>query len=685
MFDFVQQELRRRKNTNIEPAPQVDDTDLVLECAHVFQELDDLSMSGSDDSRNRFGSNGVVTHIPLEDDIEIESIEMNICDGRITDVPMDATVQESNYLGMKTFEDFYQEAVTEVVQFVRESSEAVHARRLDYAQKKFNQYRDYIIQEGLFGFDKISIEDRRVPYHILADFGPMHGNNGQHYIVKLKLLYETDNKHRILKKQLDSLNYMQAFDMFTEFGKQLPGIMKKLYPDNMEKVDNVWDVCTPIQGLIPMDPPDEYRMLIRLEVDFLDEPINIGMSGKIKPNKSSNSGIKESSSGVHKIDVEKINNVNLNNFASKKEIMQECAVMRKPSRFGNVFQEAIDFGAPPEPSNQQTQQQPGVQQQPAEVSNAQPQGQQQAIDGGAPMDMGGMNIDPTSVSQNDLSIAPDGGDKTAVPVDSNNVSDQIVEKVSSELNQDGDDAGSDFDTSTDMSLTDDGSTDLDMSTSVDDISGDTTNDITTDDASDMTNSVDQQLSDLDNSGKTDMDFEPSESIDVENMTIDELLAQGSERLKGMTIQQLKDFLSTADSSAIQEAFFLTPKNINHEIEVHLRAALGILNDNEKELPQIISDFKKTGKKLNKALSKASKMKKVYSESEREDINKLNKCLVDLIMTLKSSQDSSYIATVKRLIQAFTSLSKVVEKIVEGKSGNKTVQESGLPENKKVGE
>ena len=115
-------------------------------------------------------------------------------------------------------------------------------------------------------------------------------------------------------------------------------------------------------------------------------------------------------------------------------------------------------------------------------------------------------------------------------------------------------------------------------------------------------------------------------------------------------------------------------NINKEIDIHLRKALGILNDNEMKLDELVTAFKKEGKKLNRVLGKASKMKKAYTDQEREDISKLNKCLVDLMTTLKSSNDASYVATVKRLIQAFTSLSKVVAKIVEGKSGNKTVQE-----------
>ena len=150
------------------------------------------------------------------------------------------------------------------------------------------------------------------------------------------------------------------------------------------------------------------------------------------------------------------------------------------------------------------------------------------------------------------------------------------------------------------------------------------------------------------------------------MTIDELLKQGSDKLKGMTLNQLKSFLSDgAESEAVQqEAFFLTTKNINSEIDVHLRNALGILNSEELDIETLITSFKKEGKQLNRVLSKASKMKKLYSEEERKDIGILNKCLIDLTTTLKMSKDQNYVSAVKRLIQAFTSQSKVVANIVE---------------------
>lgn len=646
MFDYIKKQLQEQRNV-VDDQPTFDDTETVLEYAHLFQELDDLTMSGTDNNENRFGEKGVSIEIPLEEDIEIESIEMNLGDGRVTDIPMDTTVQESNYLGMKTFEDFYQEAETTLVQFSRESSDAFRARKNAYASKKMSAYRDHIIQEGLFGFDKISLNDSRIPGYVTADFGPMNGNNGQRYFVKLPVLFEIDNKRRILKKQLDAVNYVQNNNIFTAFGRMLPEIMKESYPNQMEKVENIWDVMTPVKLLVPMNPHDEYKIFVGFDCDFLDEDIYFSWSRKIK-------GSTNRSISADKMDLKKINSdvATKMDVMSKKEAIKEAYELRRPSRFGNnYYQEAIEFGnngdmsAPPAP--EQNQVAPPT---PDANMNTQP-----TIDSG----MEDLNVDPTTVSADNAGATPTEGDKTTVPVDTNNVSDQIAEKVSDETNQNSD---MDFSAAADIPLDgDDGSMDMGATD---------TNGV----AEDPTANVDQQLADLDASGATDMELEPSEPIDVENMTIDELLAQGSEKLKGMTIQQLKDFLSTADADAIQEAFILTPRNINKEIDIHLRKALGILNDNEMKLDELVKAFKKEGKKLNRVLGKASKMKKAYSDQEREDISKLNKCLVDLMTTLKSSNDASYVATVKRLIQAFTSLSKVVAKIVEGKSGNKTVQE-----------
>jgi sugar-specific transcriptional regulator TrmB len=150
------------------------------------------------------------------------------------------------------------------------------------------------------------------------------------------------------------------------------------------------------------------------------------------------------------------------------------------------------------------------------------------------------------------------------------------------------------------------------------------------------------------------------------MSIDDLIKNGTERLKGMSIGQLKEFLANSDATSVQEAFILTNANINDEVDVLLRKTLGVLNDNKMEIGQLVNEFKKYGKKLNRVLTKASKCPKVYNNNEIDNIKKLNKCLADLMVTIKASTDKSSIQVIKRLMKAFTSQAAVVGKIVEKK-------------------
>jgi hypothetical protein len=149
----------------------------------------------------------------------------------------------------------------------------------------------------------------------------------------------------------------------------------------------------------------------------------------------------------------------------------------------------------------------------------------------------------------------------------------------------------------------------------------------------------------------------------------------------MSIAELRDFLAShQDPADIQEAFILTKKNINNEVDVYLKKTLGVLNDNKMEIGQLVNEFKKYGKKLNKVLSKASKATKVYNNNEIDNIKKLNKCLTDLMITIKASTDKSSIQVIKRLMKAFTSQAAVVGKIVEKKK--KELPEAKVKETKK---
>lgn len=67
------------------------------------------------------------------------------------------------------------------------------------------------------------------------------------------------------------------------------------------------------------------------------------------------------------------------------------------------------------------------------------------------------------------------------------------------------------------------------------------------------------------------------------------------------------------------------------------------------------------------------MDKVYNDTERKQLLKLNHCLTDLMSMLRADIDKNSIMTVKRMIQAFVAEASGVLKMVEAKSG-RPVQE-----------
>ena len=385
-----------------------------------------------------------------------------------------------------------------------------------------------------------------------------------------------------------------------------------------------------------------FVVLLEVEYDFDDKPDYWKWSSKI------NGGSKKSFTNSSDTGFTNDSNIaaSLSGFKSKKDVIKENFELKRPNRFGSVVQEAIDFG----------------------------EGDSTNGDTNSPPSPDNMSLDSNP------SVSVDGGSTQSVDSQlngTNDVSDDIANKVSEELaNAENDNNPTDVQ-SDDLSVSDE--PDL------------PTDDSALEEPTSDNMSIDQQIDDL-----SSTDGGVSSNIDIDNMTLDELIEQGTQRLKGMTLAQIKDFLNGGDNASIdgiddpnetieglQEAFIngtdediiqemtiLTKKNINRTIDVSLRNALGILNDNEKDVNTIITEFKKEGKKLNKILSKAAKMKKVYDDNERSEIASLNKCLVDLMAIMKTSDMKTDAGTVKRMIKAFAAQAAVVAKIVEGKNGGK---------------
>ena len=189
MLEYISKQLQARANAENVDNSAIEEAqmnDAILECAHLVQELDDLSLEGTEaDSTRPFTK----IDIPLEDDIEITAVEMNLLDGRVTNVPGDATVQESDtiYIGMKTPQDFYQEAYASTQQYMRETDDEYANRVEAIASKNYVAYKNYCIQEGLFGFDKLSVNDKRVPARVSVDFGtPSSFQSSSRLIIRIR-------------------------------------------------------------------------------------------------------------------------------------------------------------------------------------------------------------------------------------------------------------------------------------------------------------------------------------------------------------------------------------------------------------------------------------------------------------------------------------------------------------------
>lgn len=529
MLDYIKQQIQAKFHEDDAIRIQQEEAQMdeaVLECAHVIQELDDLSIEGTEAGSTRPFTK---IDIPLEDDVEITAVELNALDGRVLSAPMDATVQEmADYTTMKTFDDFYQEAYRTTTQFQRENDYSFSQRCRRIANEKFAAYKNYCIQEGLFGFDKIDLSDDRVPSRVVMEFGTMA--SGKDYTVKLPVKAETDNKRRVLKKQLDSLAAFQDMNertgciqeaAFAAFGKMA----------GVEKAEDIWSRVTPVDIVIPAKPSDKFRVAVGFEIDGTGETQYLEWSSAIKANDETM--VCEQAS----ISTDEINSITA--ISKSEAIKQEAALIASgyhaPSRF---YQEAIDFGDP----DAAPEADPNA---PAVSFDAPPPPAEGGDAAAAPADGAPADDGAAPAEGETTDVAPAEGeapaDENKEVVDTNNVSDQIAEKISDDTQAD---ANADADLNIDGV---DSTSDVDAEPTEDDLNA--------------------ELSDEPAAAETS-DVAPADTsdIDFDNMTMDELLAQGQERMKTMTMNELKEFLSgssipssedapPAVDEGIQESFF----------------------------------------------------------------------------------------------------------------------------------
>jgi hypothetical protein len=396
--------------------------------------------------------------------------------------------------------------------------------------------------------------------------------------------------------------------------------------------------------------------------------ISFKIDGKVKKLRKSKLG---NNWVVESADIDQMEKVNMESFAEETnyewkrstayKLAQEAVEMKeaKPKRrLSRFFQEGIDIGTGDAGSD--TDNAGGD---PPAIDEG---SSEQAVDAGTSSDAA-----PADNPQ------PDGGSEQKETAAVNNVSDQIAEKVADQTKADATgDEDITFSDEDNSGSTDDSSVSFDSS----------------EPTGDETASVEDQLDDLDNTAaendelssdeegmEDDGSIENGEAGDIENMSMEEIMNNASDKLKSMPLNELKAFLNDNSASDFQEAFILTKKNINKEVDVHIRKALGILNDNRMNIDKLLSKFKFEGRALNRVLVKAAKTGDVYSSDEQEAIKKLNSALSELLVSLKKTNDSSYVSAVKRKIGNFTKQSKIVAAFVEDKM-EKPVQESFLLSN-----
>lgn len=682
MLDFI------KKQLNVEAVQESDDitndslldTDnsLITEYAHLFQELSDVSEEGNLESTSERGRVGDVS-ISLEDDVDIEPdiVEMNLMNGcSLADIPKDAGSDknietESASIGMKTFDDFFEEMYANSFKFERESEENHISRIRRKANEAYQEYVDTCYQEGLFGFGDMDINDPKVPAAIAFDFGTACGIGQMMVQVPFKYITtEKRGKRMITKDQYECAAMLVGRpDLMNAIIADAVNQFKQTVHDRAEGKAINEILMFQFIGIPKQESSDEYKIYVAADTGIpgmanFDMVYTITKPGRRSSNLTALPGAAPYTTNdgytftlVNPTEADFANRFNTTDFLTKNECVQLEYVAARPRRFDDSFyQEAIDFEEDSSSSSEETS------------------------------------------SEEDTSSSNEEEKKD---VDTNDVSDQIVDKLAeNEDNSSNEDEG---ESSDDEGSDDEGATIGDDDTSSEDDSSSDEDD----------SSVDEDLENLDSSLEDSGEFEGSTddegmtNDDIDNMTVEELLQQGQDKLKGMTLKELKKFVSGMGASSSdeddstlsvddegnddtldaglpsndnpddddtdspssnddieQEAFILTAKNINSELDVNIRNCLGILNEADISSADIFKKFKKASKKLNRVSAKASNMNKVYTDDERKTIGDMNKALVNLTLELGSA--SKDVASIKEKMKAFVNAAAAVGKIVEAK-------------------
>lgn len=677
MLDYIKSQINSKRSVDKAPTPEEMPDEAVLEYAHIFQELADVTSEGSDAGKVR--KLGMDFDL-LEEEITPTTVEFDIESGTLADVKNDATAVTESYAGMKTYDKFYAEAADQIVRFPRETDSSYDARVSELADQMYEEYCNDAAEFGYFGFGTVSLTDERVPSKMNVDFGKFTQESDTSFIGKVGIFFSTDENHKITKKQLDSINRIKD-GAFKSIGAPLRAYMESTYTIP-EKV-SVWDVCTPRNLIVPKGNGDSFCVVLEYMNELSGEVEYYGWTEPVNP--ESDTVTQESCTEINKEAF-----VTESQYENKEKYLKALAEAPKPAvirkrPISRFVQESIDFGTGDPGSDVDNN--AGTAPAPA-ADTTTATGEQPAGDATANAD--------GNVATGNSSDAPEGndtdtnGDTTKTDANVNNVSSEIADKVDEIQNNENMDPNT-------GALEGETITFDDGTTTVGDAGGADTAALDEEtpgveeptegtDTGDMSASVDDQLDDLnatpDEAAGEGEDAIPGVddegNIDLDSMTIDQLIEQGSEKLRQMPLGEIKNFLQSDSPEAVTESFIITTNNVNNEITVRIRECLGILNDSSIDTKKIFNKFAHAGSKLNRVLVKAAKMNKVYSPDEIASIRKLNTSLTNLMVVAKKAKKDAT-SNIKTAITDFTKNCKKVSSFSEKKVTGKPVQEAFVME------
>jgi hypothetical protein len=242
------------------------------------------------------------------------------------------------------------------------------------------------------------------------------------------------------------------------------------------------------------------------------------------------------------------------------------------------------------------------------------------------------------------------------------------------------------DTSADSTLNDPTSTDMgtDMN------STDPTN------PADAASSLDDIQTDLDQANASASDLDGSKemgNVDIDNMSMDDMIQQGIEKIKTMPMAQLREFLgdgagaigsstpsanddiSALESSLyekdVEEELVLEFENdIKSELNSGIRGILGSLNAADKPMKEIFRDVKHDAKHLNRVVNRAIHTKNF--KHARKELEKLGHSLNELSLKLNEVPVvKGEVQGIKDAIKHFTGAVKDTSNVIDlsVKTGN----------------